>query len=232
MSLEFSTLRTKPSDSAAVVAASPDVVSPENALSSATSTDFFSEGSLHWFPMRIRNASISRMEKMLERLKDQEGICETYAPLGFIRVSMTKMDFAPILLNYIFVRATFARLVEAKQNRVLFEPLRFVMHPVFDANFERHVEPLFISDKRMEDYKRLTAEVNSKVIFLENLDYACKPSQEVQITEGEFTGVIGRIKRIKGKRCVVLPIGREIAPAIVDVPRKSLRYLTPPLRNL
>lgn len=179
-----------------------------------------------WFPMRIRNSSLTRLKKMKERLDKHQDIDETYVPLGFIKVNQTKMDFAPFLLNFIFVRSTFAKLVSVKSNLDQFEPLRFVMHPVFDDKFNRHYEVLYISDKHMEDYMRVTAEENEKVIFLDNLDYACKPSREVQITEGQFAGVIGRIKRIGGARCVVLPIGREIAPAIVDVPNKYLRYLT------
>ena len=186
----------------------------------------FKENELHWFPMRIRNSSLSRLEKLKERLDKHDNVDETYAPLGFIKVSPTKMDFAPHLLNYIFVRSTFAKLVNVKSNLELFEPLRFVMHPVFDDKYDRHEEVLYILDKQMEDYKRLTAKENEKVIFLDNMKFACKPSQEVQITEGEFAGVIGHIKRIGGVRCVVLPIGKEIAPAIIDVPNKFLRYLT------
>ena len=186
----------------------------------------FKENDLHWFPMRIRNSSLSRLEKMKERLDKHDDVDETYAPLGFIKVNMTKMDFAPFLLNFIFVRSTFAKLVSVKSNLEQFEPLRFVMHPVINEKYDRHEEVLYILDKQMEDYKRVTAKENEKVIFLDNLDYACKPSQEVQITEGEFAGVIGRIKRIGGVRCVVLPIGKEIAPAIIDVPSKHLRYLT------
>ena len=186
----------------------------------------FKENDLHWFPMRIRNSSLSRLEKMKERLDKHDDVDETYTPLGFIKVNMTKMDFAPFLLNFIFVRSTFAKLVSVKSNLEQFEPLRFVMHPVFNEKYDRHEEVLYILDKQMEDYKRVTAKENEKVIFLDNLDYACKPSQEVQITEGEFAGVIGRIKRIGGARCVVLPIGKEIAPAIIDVPSKHLRYLT------
>lgn len=186
----------------------------------------FKEDLQRWFPMRIRNSSLSRLKKMKERLDKHQDIDETYVPLGFIKVNQTKMDFAPFLLNFIFVRSTFAKLVGVKSNLDQFEPLRFVMHPVFDDKFNRHYEVLYISDKQMEDYMRVTAEENEKVIFLDNLDYACKPSREVQITEGQFAGVIGRIKRVGGVRCVVLPIGREIAPAIVDVPNKYLRYLT------
>ena len=185
-----------------------------------------SENDLHWFPMRIRNSSVARLETMMDRLARSEDVEDAYAPLSFIKVSMKKMDFAPSLLNYIFVRATFGKLVKVKSNRERFEPLRFVMHPVYDEKYVRRDEVLYISDKKMEDYQRLTAEMNEKVIFLDNPNYAFKPSQAVQITEGEFTGIVGRIKRIKGLRCVVLPIGNEMAAAVVDIPSKHLRYLT------
>ena len=184
------------------------------------------ENEPHWFVMRIRNSSIARLQTMLERLDKEDDVAETYAPLGFIKVSKTKIDFAPFLLNYIFVRSDFQKLVKVKSNQQLFEPLRFVMHPVSDENFVRHVEPLFLSDKSMHDYMRITKEENDRIVFLNNMQFANKVSKEVQITEGEFAGVIGRIKRIKGLRCVVLPIGSEMAAAVVDVPNKYLRYLT------
>lgn len=97
----------------------------------------------HWFVMRIRNSSIARLQTMKERLDKEDDIAETYAPLGFIKVSKTKMDFAPFLLNYLFVRSDFQKLTKVKSNQKLFEPLRFVMHPVSDENFIRHYEPLF-----------------------------------------------------------------------------------------
>ena len=191
------------------------------------------ENKVHWFPMRIRNSNISRLEKMVEhfdkhkkRLGDADEPLETYVPLNFIKVSMTKMDFAPYLLNYIFVRSTFRRLSEIKNSNEDFEPLRFVMHPTFDENYTRHQEVLTMSDKMMADYQRLTAEANEKVVFLNDLRFACKPGREVQITEGKFAGIIGRVKRIRGARCVVLPIGMEQAAAVVDVPNSQLRYLS------
>ena len=179
----------------------------------------------HWFPMRIRNSSVGRLQTMMERLNQHQDIVATYAPMNFIKVSLTKMDFAPVLVNYIFVRSTFEKLVTVKKDQEQFEPLRFVMHPVFDDHLNRHEEVLYISDREMEDYIRVTKEECDKVIFLDNMAYACKPSQEVQITEGRFAGVTGRIKRIKGKRSVVLPIGSELAAAVVDIPNKHLRYL-------
>ena len=206
------------------VSASRDAVTPRNRL--YAKPPMLKENETHWFPMRIRNSSLTRLEEMQKRLDACQEITATYAPLHFIRVSMTKMDFAKYLLNYIFVRSTFASLVKVKSNQELFEPLRFVVHPEYDDKFDAHRTVLTISDKKMDDYMRITEEENKKVIFLNNMDYVCRKSQEVQITEGQFAGVLGRIKRIGGNRCVVVPIGREMAVGVMDVPRSCLRYLT------
>lgn len=184
------------------------------------------EEEVHWFVMRIRHSSVVRLRTMMEYLDGEEDVEETYAPTRYIKVSKTKMDFAPCLLNYIFVRSTFHKLVKIKNNQEKYEPLRFVMHPVCNDKYELHNEPLFLLDKDMHDYMRITQEENDKIIFLENMQFAKKVNKEVQIISGEFTGIVGRIKRIKGLRCVILPIGKEMAAAIMDVPNSCLRYLT------
>ena len=191
------------------------------------------ESVLHWFPMRIRHSSLPRLTLMLQRLEAQKQqlaeehiLLDAYAPMRFIKVSMTKMDFAPYLLNFVFVRSTFGSLVKLKSNQELFEPLRFVMHPAYDERFNRRDEVVYVSDKVMADYRRVTEAENDNVIFLRDLQYALKPSQAVQIIEGDFSGVVGRIKRVRGKRCVVLTVSDSQAAAIVDVHRNHLRYLT------
>ena len=191
------------------------------------------ENELHWFPMRIRHSSFPRLTQMIQRLEVQKQqlekddiLLDVYAPIRFIKVSMTKMDFAPYLLNFVFVRSTFSNLVKLKSNQLLFEPLRFVMHPAYDANYNCHNEVVYISDKVMADYRRVAESENRNVIFLRDLQYAIKPSQAVQITEGDFAGVVGRIKRVGGKRCVVLTVCDSQAAAIVDVHRDHLRLLT------
>lgn len=183
---------------------------------------------VHWFPMRVRNSSISRLNELKKRLDGLKDIqITTYIPTGFMRVSDEKMDFAPFLLNYIFVQSTYTDLIKVKSNQAYFEPLRFVMHPAYDDKYNVHDEVLTISDKTMTDFMCLTQEKNDKVIFLNNMDYALRPSQPVQIIEGPFAGVTGRIKRIGGNRCVVMPvINNEMAVGVMDVPRSFLRYLT------
>lgn len=186
----------------------------------------FKQRKLLWFPMRIRNSSISRLQKLKELLDNDENVEATYVPMEFVRVKSDKMDFTPSLVNYIFVRSTFEKLKALKSEQEHFEPLRFVIHPAFDEKYERRNEVLYVPDKKMNDFMLVTAQANEKVIFLDNLEYACKPSQGVQITEGQFSGVVGRVKRIHGNKCVVIPIRDTAAVAILDLPRKHLRYLS------
>lgn len=183
---------------------------------------------VYWFPMRIRNSSVSRLNELKKRFDSLNDVSiETYIPLRFIRVAEDKMDFAPVLLNYIFVHSSYTDLLQVKGNHEYFEPLRFVMHPVYDENYCVRDEILTVPDRMMSNYMRLTQEQNDKVIFLNNIDYACRPSQPVQIVEGQFAGIAGRIKRIGGNRCVVMPvINNEMAIGVMDVPRSHLRYLS------
>lgn len=78
----------------------------------------------------------------------------------------------------------------------------------------------------MSDYRRVTESEHENIIFLRDLEYAVKPSLAVQITEGDFAGVIGRIKRIGGNRSMVLTVSDSQAAAIVNVHRDHLRLLT------
>lgn len=186
------------------------------------------EGDVHWFPLRIANSSRARQKHIESLFQSEECVEATYVPMEYVKVSPTKMAFVPSLLNYIFVRTTLHSLMDLKHGSSRYDQVRFTMHPVYDESCRKlpDKEILYVPDGMMNDFMRVVSSDNDKVIFLDNLDYACKPSQPVQIVEGDFAGIKGRIKRIKGNTCVVLPIGHILAPAIMGIPRKFLRYLS------
>lgn len=183
------------------------------------------DSEVYWFPIRIRHSNITRLMKYRDLLDSDARVLKTFIPMEFRLVSSDKMDFTPLMTNYIFVRTTYGNMKEIKSNQTLYDHLRYVMHPAYDAQYAVHQEVVHVPEKTMDDFIRVTSEENDKVIFLNNLEYACKKSQKVQITEGRFAGVSGRVKRIQGNKCVVIPIESTMAVAILDVPRKHLRYL-------
>ena len=180
---------------------------------------------IHWFPLRIRHSNASRLLRLQALLDEEPGVERTFIPMRFKKVAAEKMDFAPAVDNLLFIRVTYDDLSRIKEKKALYEPIRYIMHPVLEPDNTEHSEILYVADAMMDDFIRVTSEESDKVVWLDNLDFACKPSQAVQITEGQFAGVKGRIKRIQGNVCVVIPIEQTAAVAIRNLPRKYLRYL-------
>lgn len=181
---------------------------------------------IHWFPLRIRHSNASRLLRLQSLLDEEPGVERTFIPMRFKKVAAEKMDFAPAVDNLLFIRVTYDDLSRIKEKKALYEPIRYIMRPVLEPDNTEHSEILYVADAMMDDFIRVTSEESDKVIWLDNLDFACKPSQAVQITEGQFAGVKGRIKRIQGNVCVVIPIEQTAAVAIRNLPRKHLRYLS------
>lgn len=175
-----------------------------------------------WFPLRISYSSASRVIKFKKLLEEEEGVMETYVPMAYKVVDFQTV-LAPVIDNMIFVRVDYDHLSRIKENKMVYEPLRYIMHPVLDDDM-RHMEVLTVPDAQMKDFIRVTKEQSENVIFLKNMDFACKPGVTVQITKGIFAGVKGVVKSIKKHLCVVLPIKDVVAVAIINVPKKDLIF--------
>lgn len=177
-----------------------------------------------WFPLRVRHSSTPRLMAMKHLLEKEATVSETYIPMEY-RTENFHTELVPAINNIIFVRTTYNHLKDIRQNQHLFEPLRYIMRPVFDGK-ETTSEVLHVPDSMMKTFIRVTSERQSNVIFLDNLDFACKPGMKACITEGLYTGVMGVVKRIKKNLCIVIPIEGVAAAAIMHVPRKHLRYIS------
>ena len=162
------------------------------------------------------------LKAFLDREEDVE---QTFVPMEYRRVNDTKMDFVPAISNLLFIRVTLQRLRTIKANKQLYEPLRYIMRTVVDAEDCRQSEVLYVADGKMDDFIRVSSQATDQVVFLNNLDFACRPSALVQITEGPFAGIKGRVKSFKKHLCVVIPIEDVAAVAITNVPKKCLLYL-------
>lgn len=158
-------------------------------------------------------------------LDNEEAVTQTFVPMEFRRVSETAMDFLPAISNLIFVRIALQDLRVIKANKQFYEPLRYIMRTATDAEGRRQSEVIYVADGKMDDFIRVSSKASDQVVFLNNLDFACRPSALVQITEGPFAGVKGRIKSFKKHLCVVIPIEDVAAVAITHVPKKHLVYL-------
>ena len=136
-------------------------------------------------------------------------------------------ELKPAIRNLIFVHSSQQMITELKMTKKELQPLRYIMHPVYDDdnNFMRH-DILTIPDKQMDNFIRVASVLDDRVFYMENLTFAGKPGQKVKVIEGDFAGVEGTIKRVKKNKCVVVQVENVAAVAIAFLPAAFLLPLS------
>ena len=177
---------------------------------------------LSWFPMRATYSRELLMKDELDRL----GI-ENFLPLQirWVETSMgEELRAVPAVHNLIFVHSTQEKIGELRQAYMSLEPLRYMTRPSANGSGNDIIR---ISDAQMSAFVQVASfRQDEHVVFLDNLSFACKPGQKARITDGPYAGITGVVKRIKKNLCVVIPIERVAAVAIMHVPRAHLRYIS------
>ena len=175
---------------------------------------------LYWFPMRVTYNREVSVKEGLDRLSIENFLPMRYEIVG--EGEKRRRMLVPAVHNLVFVRSTQPRITELKMTRREFLPMRYMMrHETADT--PRQI--LRVPDKQMEDFIRVASVQDDSVMFLDYSDYLNKVGTRVRITEGQFAGVEGTVKRIKNNRRVVVQIEGVAAVAITYVPAHALIVL-------
>ena len=175
-----------------------------------------------WFPLRVSYSHTSRLMSLKEEFDKLQ--LETYVPMTLKKIGFS-MRLTPAISNLIFVRSTYQTLSEVK-HEPRFDNIRYIMHEVYDDK-NPYTEPLYVPDRQMDDFIRVSSVHDNRVAYMDNLEYAFREGLYVEIMDGYFSGVRGIVKRIDGSKGVVVPIRDVAAVAIRNVPNRFLRVLTP-----
>lgn len=174
----------------------------------------------HWYPMRVAYGNSRRLLALSQLLEERHRV--HYLPMEYVTKG-EKLEQVPAVSNLLFVQTSLEDLFSLKKTAE-FKDLRFIMRPIPD-NKDRQQEVVWVRDREMEDFIRVTSERNEKVLYLNNLDFALRPGARVEVKDGPFAGVQGIVKSLQKHLCVVLPVGGVMAVAILNIPKKSLIYL-------
>ena len=178
-----------------------------------------------WYPLRITYGRDERLMR-LKRQLDDEGL-ENFLPLRYKYQKTEDWDvereLVPAIHGLIFVRSTRERLTELKMTRREFEPLRYMVNQMAETPDEAI---LTVPTSQMENFMRVASVQDDRFIYLENLEFVAKPGKRVRITEGDFKGVEGIIKRVKKNLCVVVQVEGIAAVAITFVPSAWLEDIS------
>lgn len=172
---------------------------------------------LHWFPMRIAYGRDERTLKLKEQLDSLN--VENFLPLRSIYERKSECDYEkkvrPAIHGLIFVHSTQEYLTELKMTRSEFAPMRYMTNH-FSQSASKPI--LTVSDRQMENFIQVASKQDERIQYLEYTDFLSKPGKRVRITDGDFKGAEGTIKRIKKRQCVVVQIEGVAAVAITFVP--------------
>lgn len=187
---------------------------------------------VRWYPMRV---TYGREEAIRQCLLSDA--VENFLPMrhevyaderGHVR-----HRHIPAVRNLIFLHASQQRITEMKMFQRQYQPLRYMTDLL-------HHNILTVPDKQMTDFIRVASAPDDSVsVMAWNDDFFGKPGTKVRITDGDFKGVEGVIRRIKQNKRMIKLSGAKTSVFSTraseperDYTRRcstSRRPLTPPL---
>lgn len=155
-----------------------------------------------WHVLRV---SYSREQKVHDWLREQG--FEVYIPLHYKEVEINgkrKRVKAPLLHNFIFIHATRTDIdlvMESSSNKYF---SYYYNHFKVDTSGKN--PPLTIPKQQMDNFIRLTSIESEHILFVSPEKCHFKTGDRVQITDGIFKGVEGRVARVNRQQRVVIEL--------------------------
>lgn len=171
-----------------------------------------------WFVMR----STYCREMKAKTILDNVGV-ECYVPTKTERrfeEDKAIDEDIPLVHNFVFVRTNRAFMDNFKRRIESVCPLRYAID-------KSTGKPMIVRDKEMEDFMRVTTEAFNEIRYLDNPEELLLKGQDVEVINGPFTGVQGKIVRFHRDRRVVVSLAGLMAVAMGSMPISWLKIVTP-----
>lgn len=199
-------------------------------ITDGVSVRFAPNPNRQWFVLRVTYNRITQAVKLFDTSK-----AEIYFPLHYTLKAINgkkKRVKEPLLPNILFAYTTadyIDKLVkdceseakaEEKKNKLI---SYYYNH--FSVNAENKNLPLTIGFEDMMNFIRATCTGNEhvKVVTPEQCHY--KSGDYVEITEGEFIGIKGRVARVSGQQRVIVEVEGLCMIATAYIPSAFLKIL-------
>lgn len=167
---------------------------------------------IKWFVMRVTYSRELKAQKLL-----QEARVECFIPMVCERNEEQKC-YVPAIHNLIFVHSSRNFLDDYKRKVESDCPLRYMMDRSTGL-------PMVVRDKEMNDFIRVMTERDEGILYLDDPSAAVTKGTPVEIVNGPFMGVQGKLLRIRRDRKVVLQLAGLIAVAVDGIPTEWCRVL-------
>ena len=191
------------------------------------SVENVSSENIQWFVLRVSYGRIIKAKEFVVA----KGL-EYYVPLRYKEVrkqGKKRIITEPLLSSFLFVHAT-AEQVETSlyEIKVSTNESRNLLNYYFDHTSQRQDNPdrnppLTICDEAMNNFIRLTSIKSPHIIPVTSDNIQFKLGENVIVTEGEFTGIHGRVARLAGQQRVIVELFDGCLVATAYVPKEAMK---------
>lgn len=182
-----------------------------------------------WFVLRVSYGRIIKAKAFVEA---RGFVC--YVPLRYkeVKTNSKKRLVTEVLFpSLLFIHATVEQIeILVHNNKVTSNKGIPLLSYYFDHT--KHVQentnhnpPLTIRDEAMIDFIKLTTIKNPHIIPVTSYNIRFKLGDLVEVKEGDFKGIHGRVARIAGQRRVVIELFDGCFIATAYIPESSLIIL-------
>jgi hypothetical protein len=127
-----------------------------------------------------------------------------------------RKQLKPAINGLIFIHASRMVITDLKRQPG-FTAMRYWIDQTKGQDAEDKI--LTVPDAQMHNFMRVASTEGDDVVYLQyNEQFLDKPGKRVRITQGNFAGCTGTIRRIKKRQCVVVQIDHVAAMALAFVP--------------
>lgn len=198
--------------------------SAENS-NTGVSSGFVPKTNHHWFVLRATYGRTAEASRALE-----EKHIEVYIPQGIsIKVieGKRKRIKQPLLPNLIFAYATRSQVEQLVKNPApTSKYLKYYLDKIQPIESESGLHPpLIVPDKEMHNFILVTSIQNEHVMVVDPETCRYKSGDLVQIIDGEFKGVIGKVVRAAGQQRVAVHINGLCTIVTAYIPSSFLQKM-------
>jgi transcription antitermination factor NusG len=171
---------------------------------------------LSWYVLRV---SYSRELKIQAQLQ-AKGV-RTFVPMMWKKTDVAgqvEKKLVPAVNNLCFVYWTKSEIDEYIKGFGDKSPVHFYWDRTTSS-------PMVIPEKAMEDFIKVTSSVDAELIYITQIDSKLREGQNVRVKDGPFSGVEGKVVRIKKSRRILVELPGMLAVATTYVSPSMLEIL-------
>lgn len=172
---------------------------------------------LFWYPLRV---TYSRELKVREIFCGSG--CEAFVPMTVRMLEkngVKEYRTVPAVGNLCFIRACRTAIDEIREAK----GLKSYTSYIWNKGTRR---PITVPDKAMDDFIRVSETMREDIVYLHELNSKLRQGQMVRVKAGPFSGVEGRVVRVKRSRRVMVELPGMMAVATGYVPEADLEIIS------